>query len=48
VTVRGDLPMVVQATGQEIRRTFALILHDAAKPGSRRVDHWKPQGLCRK
>jgi len=48
VTVRGDLPMVVQATGQEIRRTFALILHDAAKPSSSRVEHWTPRGLCRK
>jgi hypothetical protein len=48
VTVRGDLPMVVQATGQEIRRTFALILHDTAKPSSRRVDRWAPQGLCQK
>lgn len=45
--VRGDLPMIVQATGTEIRRNFALILHDAAKPATARVDHWKPRGLCR-
>jgi quercetin dioxygenase-like cupin family protein len=47
VAVRGELPMIVQATGSEIRRSFALILHDAAKASSTPVDHWKPQGLCR-
>jgi quercetin dioxygenase-like cupin family protein len=47
VAVRGDLPMIVHATGTEIRRNFALILHDAAKPGTTRVDDWKPRGLCR-
>jgi quercetin dioxygenase-like cupin family protein len=47
VAVRGDLPMIVHATGSDIRRSFALILHDAAKPGSTRVEHWKPRGLCR-
>jgi hypothetical protein len=39
--------MIVHATGSEIRRSFALILHGAAKAGSTRVDHWKPRGLCR-
>jgi hypothetical protein len=39
--------MMVLATGSEIRRSFALILHDAAKPSSTPVDHWKPRGLCR-
>jgi len=47
VVVRGGLPMMVLATGSEIRRSFALILHDAAKPSSTPVDHWKPRGLCR-
>jgi quercetin dioxygenase-like cupin family protein len=47
VVVQGDLPMIVHATGNEIRRNFALILHDAAKPATTPVDRWKPQGLCR-
>jgi hypothetical protein len=47
VAVRGELPMIVYATGSELRRSFALILHDAAKASSTPVDHWKPRGLCR-
>jgi quercetin dioxygenase-like cupin family protein len=38
VVVRGDLPMIIQATGSEIRRNFALVLHDAAKAATIRVD----------
>jgi len=44
--VRGDLPMIVYATGTEIRRNFALVLHDATKATTSQVDHWKPKGLC--
>jgi len=44
--VRGNLPMVVRATGTEIRRNFALVLHDASKEVTSRVEHWKPRGLC--
>jgi quercetin dioxygenase-like cupin family protein len=44
--VRGDLPMIVYATGTEIRRNFALVLHDATKATTTQVDHWKPRGLC--
>ena len=40
------LPMIVHATGSEIRRNFALILHDAPKPATTRVDHWKPGGCA--
>lgn len=47
MAVRGDLPMTVQATGTDIRRVLVLILHDAAKPGSARVDTWRPLGPCR-
>ena len=47
VVVRGDLPMIIHATGHDIRRNFALVLHDAAKPATTRVDGWKPRGLCR-
>src|SRR4029453_384118 len=46
VVIRGDLPMVVRSTGSDIRRNFTLVLHDAAKPVTARVDHWKPAGLC--
>jgi hypothetical protein len=38
--------MIVRSTGTEIRRNFALVLHDAAKPVTTRVDDWKPAGLC--
>jgi quercetin dioxygenase-like cupin family protein len=47
VVVRGNLPMVVHATGTEIRRNFALILHDATKPVTAEVDSWTPKGLCK-
>jgi hypothetical protein len=47
LVVRGNLPMIIQATGTEIRRNFTLILHDSAKAATTRVDHWKPRGLCR-
>jgi quercetin dioxygenase-like cupin family protein len=47
VAVRGDLPMIVHATGTGIRRNFAVILHDATKAATIRVDDWKPRGLCR-
>jgi quercetin dioxygenase-like cupin family protein len=46
MVVHGDLPMIVRSTGTEIRRNFALVLHDAAKPVTTRVDDWKPAGLC--
>ena len=48
VAVRGDLPMMVVATGTEIRRNLTLILHDAARPATTPLDDWKPQGLCRR
>jgi hypothetical protein len=38
--------MIIRATGSEIRRNFTLVLHDAAKPATNRIDHWKPRGLC--
>ena len=38
--------MTIRNTGTEIRRNFTLILHDAAKPVTTRVEHWKPEGLC--
>jgi hypothetical protein len=47
VVVRGNLPMILHATGTEIRRNFALVLHDATQPASARVDNWTPKGLCK-
>jgi mannose-6-phosphate isomerase-like protein (cupin superfamily) len=47
VVVRGGLPTTIQATGNEIQRNLTLVLHDAAKAATTRVDHWKPRGLCR-
>jgi quercetin dioxygenase-like cupin family protein len=47
VAVRGDLPMIIHATGSDIRRNFTLILHDTLKPATTPVDDWKPRGLCR-
>lgn len=46
MVIRGDLPMIVRATGNEIRRNFTLILHDSAKAATTRVNDWKPAGLC--
>ncbi|HEU5294210.1 MAG TPA: hypothetical protein VFU71_05435 [Burkholderiaceae bacterium] len=48
MVVRGELPMVVRATGREIRRNFALVLHDSAKPVTTRIEQWVPRGLCLK
>ena len=46
MVIRGDLPMIIRATGNEIRRNFTLILHDSAKAATMRVDDWKLAGLC--
>jgi|SRR5215467_2453392 len=47
IVVRGDLPMIVHATGSEIRRNFALILHEATRPATTVVNDWTPPGRCR-
>jgi hypothetical protein len=39
--------MIVHATGTEIRRNFALVLHDATKPATARDDNWTPKGLSK-
>jgi hypothetical protein len=38
--------MVLTATGSEVRRSLALILHDSSKPASTPTTEWKPKGLC--
>lgn len=47
VAVRGDMPMIVHATGSEIRRNFALILHDTTMPVTTALTDWTPPGRCR-
>ncbi len=45
--IRQGPPMLLMATGRELRRGFALILHDGAKPPTTLVQDWKPLGLCK-
>jgi quercetin dioxygenase-like cupin family protein len=44
----GDTPMTLHITGTAMRRSLVLILHDAGEPPTRRVEDWKPSGLCRR
>jgi Flp pilus assembly protein TadD/quercetin dioxygenase-like cupin family protein len=46
VIVPGGPPMELTATGTEIRRSLALVLHDATKPASVLAPDWTPKGLC--
>jgi hypothetical protein len=48
LVLQGGPPMLLMATGSEIRKGFALILHDSALPPTTLVDDWRPKGLCRK
>ena len=46
VIVPGGPPMELTATGNEVRRSLALILHDASKPASVLATDWTPKNLC--
>ena len=46
VVVRGGPPMELTATGNRIRRSLALVLHDASQPPSMLAPDWTPKGLC--
>jgi quercetin dioxygenase-like cupin family protein len=48
--VREGLPMVLSSVGTDTRKTFALVLHDSAKPWTMvmRGGEWKPPGNCPK
>jgi len=48
--VREGLPMILSSVGTETRRTFALVLHDSAKPWTMVMhgDEWRPAGRCPK
>lgn len=39
-------PMMLMATGNQIRRGLVLILHDSAAPATTVVKDWMPKGLC--
>lgn len=43
--VPADVPMYLTATGQEERRAFFLVVHDAERPWDTPVA-WKPPGSC--
>jgi hypothetical protein len=46
VIVPGGPPMLLTATGTEMRRGLTLILHDSSKPPTTLIHDWKPKGLC--
>jgi quercetin dioxygenase-like cupin family protein len=39
-------PMMLMATGSDMRRGLVLILHDSAAPATTVVKDWTPKGLC--
>jgi quercetin dioxygenase-like cupin family protein len=39
-------PMMLMATGSQMRRGLVLILHDSAAPATTVVKDWTPKGLC--
>lgn len=46
LVIRRGPPMLLMALGADLRRGFALILHDDALPPTTLVHDWTPQGLC--
>ena len=44
--IRQGPPMLLMATGTELRRGFALILHGKASAPTTLVHDWMPKGLC--
>jgi quercetin dioxygenase-like cupin family protein len=48
--VREGLPMILSSVGTEMRNSFALVLHDSARPWTMVMqgDEWKPAGRCPK
>jgi quercetin dioxygenase-like cupin family protein len=45
MTVRSNIPMELNVTGTEIRRAFALVIHDSSQQRGTPSD-WKPSGAC--
>ena len=46
VIVPEGPPMELTATGSDVRRSLALVLHDSSRPASMPTSEWKPRGLC--
>jgi quercetin dioxygenase-like cupin family protein len=44
--VREGPPMLLATTGAVTRRTFGLVLHDAAQPWTIPTSEWTPKGSC--
>ena len=45
MTVRPNVPMELHVTGKDLRRAFALVIHDSAQQRGTPSD-WKPPGAC--
>ena len=45
--VRHGIPMELNVTGTEVRRSLTLVIHDSAKGWGANSD-WKPTGACKK
>ncbi len=45
MTVGSNIPMELSVIGTELRRAFALVIHDSAQQRGTPVD-WKPSGAC--
>lgn len=43
----AGVPMKLTITGTELRRAFAVVVHDAAQGWVAPEDSWQPAGLCR-
>ena len=43
--VESDIPMMLHVTGSTIRHSFALVIHDGARPRGSPSD-WKPPRVC--
>lgn len=46
IIIPEGVPMELTAVGSEQRRGLILVLHDASKPPTTLVDHWKSKHLC--
>jgi ketosteroid isomerase-like protein len=46
VIVPGGPPMELTATGNQMRQSLVLILHDAHQPPTSMERQWQPRGLC--
>jgi quercetin dioxygenase-like cupin family protein len=45
MTVRPNIPMELKVTGTELRRAFALVIHDSTQERGAPSD-WNPSGAC--